>query len=158
MKMDDYMEYYIQGSDHYLIPKDIFDELFNEMTNWKEKCMELEKQNFNLREYIVVNKMAIPYEEIKDKSLYDLYTIPSYSDLSKENQELKKQLKIKHNGFMASVDESCELAEKNQKYKEVIDRLKSIVNDNNVSITRLELGLGILNIKNNLLVILNEVE
>lgn len=37
MKIDDYMEYYIQGSDHYLIPKDIFDELFNEMTNWKEE-------------------------------------------------------------------------------------------------------------------------
>ena len=78
--------------------------------------------------------------------------------LQQENQQLKNQLKEKHDGFMASVDESCELAEENQKYKEVIDRLKSIVNDNNVSITRLELGLGILNIKNNLLVILNEVD
>lgn len=75
MKIDDYMEYYIQGSDHYLIPKDIFDELFHEVTNWKEECMKLEKQ-----------------------------------------------LKIKHNGFMASVEESCEFAEENQKYKEVIDR------------------------------------
>ena len=34
-------EYYIQGSDHYLIPKDVFKELFNEMENWKE---ESEKQ------------------------------------------------------------------------------------------------------------------
>lgn len=111
MKIDDYMEYYIQGSDHYLIPKDIFDELFHEVTNWKEECMKLEKQ-----------------------------------------------LKIKHNGFMASVDESCDLAEEIQKYKEVIDRLKLIVNDNNVSITRLELGLGIVNEKNDLLDILKEVE
>ena len=37
MKIEDYNEYYIQGSDHYLIPKDIFKELFNEMFNWKEE-------------------------------------------------------------------------------------------------------------------------
>ena len=36
MKMEDYNKYYIQGSDHYLIPKDVFKELFNEMVNWKE--------------------------------------------------------------------------------------------------------------------------
>lgn len=65
-------------------------------------------------------------------------------DISSQNRKLHKENK--------------ELKEENQKYKEVIDRLKSIVNDNNVSITRLELGLGILNIKNNLLVILNEVD
>ena len=37
MKIEDYNEYYIQGSDHYLIPKDVFKELFNEMTNWREE-------------------------------------------------------------------------------------------------------------------------
>mgnify|MGYP003401178310 FL=1 len=37
MKIEDYNEYYIQGSDHYLIPKDVFKELFNEMVNWKEE-------------------------------------------------------------------------------------------------------------------------
>ena len=36
MNKEDYFKYYIQGSDHYLIPKDVFDELFNEMENWKE--------------------------------------------------------------------------------------------------------------------------
>ena len=41
MNLEDYNEYYIQGSDHYLIPKDIFDELFDEMVNWRE---ESEKQ------------------------------------------------------------------------------------------------------------------
>lgn len=88
----------------------------------KDKIQELEEQNFNLREDIMLKKMAIPHEKIKDKSLYDLYDMPSYSDLSKENQELKKQLKTKHDGFMASVDESCDLAKENQKYKEVIDK------------------------------------
>ena len=37
MKIEDYSKYYIQGSDHYLIPKDVFKELFNEMINWKEE-------------------------------------------------------------------------------------------------------------------------
>ena len=37
MKMEDYNKYYIQGSDHYLIPKDVFMELFNEMESWKEE-------------------------------------------------------------------------------------------------------------------------
>ena len=34
MNIEDYNKYYIQGSDHYLIPKDEFKELFNEMINW----------------------------------------------------------------------------------------------------------------------------
>ena len=37
MKIEDYNKYYIQGSDHYLIPKYVFKELFNEMINWKEE-------------------------------------------------------------------------------------------------------------------------
>ena len=37
MQIDDYNKYYIQGSDHYLIPKYIFKELFNEMENWKKE-------------------------------------------------------------------------------------------------------------------------
>ena len=36
MNKEDYSKYYIQGSDHYLIPKDIFNELFDEMESWKE--------------------------------------------------------------------------------------------------------------------------
>ena len=36
MKIEDYNKYYIQGSDHYLIPKDVFKELFNEMESWKQ--------------------------------------------------------------------------------------------------------------------------
>lgn len=40
MKIEDYNKYYIQGSDHYLIPKDVFKELFNEMINWKEESKQ----------------------------------------------------------------------------------------------------------------------
>ena len=49
-----------------------------------------------------------------------------YKDLSeqleKENQELKKKLKIKHDGFMASMDDVCEYAEENDKLRNVIDK------------------------------------
>lgn len=40
MNKEDYNKYYIQGSDHYLIPKDVFKELFNEMINWKEESQK----------------------------------------------------------------------------------------------------------------------
>ena len=44
MNLEDYSKYYIQGSDHYLIPKYEFIELFNEMSNWREEAKELKKQ------------------------------------------------------------------------------------------------------------------
>ena len=47
MNKEDYFKYYIQGSDHYLIPKDVFIELFNEMVNWREESKELNKKYLN---------------------------------------------------------------------------------------------------------------
>ena len=44
MNKEDYNKFYIQGSDHYLIPKDVFDELFDEMENWKEENQELKAE------------------------------------------------------------------------------------------------------------------
>ena len=55
MKKEDYNKYYIQGSDHYLIPKDEFKELFNEMINWKEDTKK--------------------YKEVIDKAINDLNII-----------------------------------------------------------------------------------
>ena len=49
MKIEDYIKYYMQGSDHYLIPKDVFIELFEEMENWKEEAKELKKQLENYK-------------------------------------------------------------------------------------------------------------
>lgn len=40
MNKEDYNKFYIQGSNHYLIPKYVFDELFNEMSNWKEESQK----------------------------------------------------------------------------------------------------------------------
>ena len=47
MNKEDYFKYYIQGSDHYLIPKDVFKELFDEMSNWREEAKELKEKYLN---------------------------------------------------------------------------------------------------------------
>ena len=59
MNKEDYSKYYIQGSDHYLIPKDIFDELFNEMNNWRKESQ---------RQKEVINKIT---DLIKQYGKYD---------------------------------------------------------------------------------------
>lgn len=43
MKLEDYEQYYIQNSDHYLTPRDTLLELFYEMTNWKEESKNQKK-------------------------------------------------------------------------------------------------------------------
>ena len=40
MKLEDYSKWYIQGSDHYLVPKDVFVELFDEMVNYVSQNIE----------------------------------------------------------------------------------------------------------------------
>lgn len=52
MKIEDYNKYYIQGSDHYLIPKDEFKELFNEMINWKKESKKQKEVIDRIKEYI----------------------------------------------------------------------------------------------------------
>ena len=51
VKLEDYSKYYIQGSEHYLIPKNIFDELFNEMSNWRDESKQLKEVIEEVREY-----------------------------------------------------------------------------------------------------------
>ena len=75
MKMEDYNEYYIQGSDHYLIPKDVFMELFNEMINWKEDT----------------NK----YKEVIDKATNELFILKDMiykPETREENFEIQRKI------------------------------------------------------------------
>lgn len=51
--------------------------------------------------------------------------------LQQENQELKKQLKIKHDGFMSSIDEKCELAKENEKLKKQLEEINNFINKAN---------------------------
>lgn len=66
-----------------------------EIEQLKQKLEECQLQNCNLREDIIIKKMSFQNEEIKDKSLLELYNMPSYEDLKNENQQLKSQLEQK---------------------------------------------------------------
>ena len=84
MNKEDYNKFYIQGSDHYLIPKDVFDELFDEMENWKEENQKL-KAELQLykgslkREQEAIHRVN-ELEEVIDKLKEDLNLIIEYSD------------------------------------------------------------------------------
>ena len=75
MKIEDYNEYYIQGSDHYLIPRDVFMELFNEMENWREDT----------------NK----YKEVIDKATNELFILKDMiykPETREENFEIQRKI------------------------------------------------------------------
>ena len=76
MNKEDYFKYYIQGSDHYLIPKDVFDELFYEMESWKEdtqkykeaidKINHILNNQINYREFVdIVNAIEDVVKEVE---------------------------------------------------------------------------------------------
>ena len=104
MKLEDYAKYYIQGSDHYLIPKDDFIELFNEMVNWRKETIELKKQ---------VEERNIEYF----KGVYD--TNNKYDTQQKVFiKYLEGEIKIYSNTYMGEMLK--EIEEILQKYKEII--------------------------------------
>ena len=92
MKIEDYNKYYIQGSDHYLIPKDEFKELFNEMINWKEESQKqkevidkaIEKIN-DYKIYCEENKGLTEYTDIEIEAIEPV--ISKLEDILKEASE-----------------------------------------------------------------------
>lgn len=81
MNKEGYSKYYIQGSDHYLIPKDVFIELFDEMVNWKE-------ENKILRENAEHN------DKVVDKVNWENMLLKKENEQLKDNwNDLKKYAK-----------------------------------------------------------------
>ena len=80
MNKEDYFKYYIQGSDHYLIPKDVFIELFDEMVNWREEAKELNQKYLNA----VADYETTMFEKEQLNSLVN--------SCQEEIRQLKKQL------------------------------------------------------------------
>lgn len=64
MKKEDYFKYYVQGSDHYLIPKDAFEELFNEMENWKENAKKYKEVMAQLS--AILQDIQFQYGDFRD--------------------------------------------------------------------------------------------
>lgn len=103
MKIEDYNKYYIQGSDHYLIPKDVFKELFNEMVNWKEEAKELKKQLEEANEKIILLQASEP--------------MLNYKKALEENQQ-KEFIKYLEDNYKETQD--IWYIKILQKYKEII--------------------------------------
>lgn len=91
MNKEDYFKYYIQGSDHYLIPKDIFNELFEDYECFKNDCKKykevIDKANNKLNDFIKCCKA----EKIESGSDYLHH---SYWDMFERfNKQIKDILK-----------------------------------------------------------------
>ena len=110
MTREDYSTYYIQGSEHYLIPKDIFDELFNEMDNWKKEVQLLKDQLNYLRSGEYINQLKFERDMLQ-------YIV--------NNGEVQEEDK----NFIDMTHRNTELLEENQNYKEVIDRAIEYINE-----------------------------
>lgn len=52
IKIEDYDKYYINGSDHYLMPKGELIELFDEMVNWREESKQLKTELKYIQVYL----------------------------------------------------------------------------------------------------------
>ena len=92
MNKEDYFKYYIQGSDHYLIPKDVFKELFNEMINWKEESKKQKEVIDKAIEYIRIYRS---YQKIDNKDYLkgrdeigclDIYQVDELLDILNEGK------------------------------------------------------------------------
>ena len=116
MKLEDYGKYYIQGSDHYLIPKDDFSELV-------EENQELKKQ--------LENYKKLGFKHLQDKN----------NNLETQQKEfinyLEEEIKTLEKDILETVDDmdiymkqvkSLIMEEILQKYKSII----GVLNETNI--------------------------
>lgn len=93
---EDYFKYYIQGSDHYLIPKDVFDELFDEMEQLQQENQSLKKENKILRENAEHNDKVVDkvnWENLKLKKELEEYKRLGFKHLNDKRNKLENQQK-----------------------------------------------------------------
>ena len=81
MNKEDYFKYYIQGSEHYLIPKGVFDELFEEMENWREEAKELKKQIEEWKHHLKCSKEMLDIQGQKGNYDYNEYMLGLYNGM-----------------------------------------------------------------------------
>lgn len=106
------------------------EELQQENKKLKKQLEEYKLQNINLRADIMIKKMALPNELIKDKTFYDLYDMPTYEELLAQQKEFIKYLEddLKEN--------YRDMGYRHNIFREILDKYKEIigVKDENNSI------------------------
>ena len=85
MTKEDYFKYYIQGSDHYLIPKDVFKELFDEMSNWRDESKQLKEVIEEVKRVLRCNNIEVLkyYDEPSETGSYEIVTVDLLQILDK---------------------------------------------------------------------------
>ena len=136
MNKEDYNKYYIQGSDHYLIPKDVFDELFDEMESWKEEAKELKKQLENANEQVIYLRKSI---ERKEETIIDLQNerVPYKNEYVAKLENQQKEFIDYMNKTIEELecddvdDEEMKgyLIQRIDTFKEILSKFKEIIGD-----------------------------
>ena len=88
-----------------------------------------EEEKLSLNSYIEVLFQGFQFGDILFDAEHSMELYNLINKVLNENQKLKKQLEIKHDGFMASVEESCELAKENQELKKQLEVGEQQYND-----------------------------
>ena len=140
MNKEDYSKYYIQGSDHYLIPKDVFDELLEENKELELIIGLRQKRN-------LISKFDKEYdEEDKKKNPNRDYAgiMPDAEEVYKRYYSMKKQQKEFVEYMNKTIEElECDdvddeemkgyLIQRIDTFKEILSKFKEIIgNDINV--------------------------
>lgn len=77
--------------------KDVIQLLRTSLDAANERIKELEEENFNIREAILLRRIAIPEKLTKDKNFVDLYELPSYEQLYDKNAAIRTYVVAKLN-------------------------------------------------------------
>ena len=118
----------------YCTLRETFDpfEIFYENKELKKQLEELEKENFNLRENIYINKISFSSE---GKNIKELIEMPTYEDLINQQKEFIEYLEdlIKQNETVVKVSKYG-LPKNCSKllidfYKEILSKYKEIIGD-----------------------------
>lgn len=95
--LEDYKSYYEDTTKEQIL-EDTYIEycayvnLAHRYSKLKKQLEEYQLQNINLREDIMIQKIAFPNKLIKDKTFYDLYDMPTYEELLAQQKEFIKYL------------------------------------------------------------------
>lgn len=99
----------------------------------KKQLEEYQLQNIDLRTDIMIQKKAFPNKEIKDKTFYNLFDMPTYEDLLNQQKEfieyLEKEIKDMEEEIGNSITKpykESHIIRKNV-YQEILSKYKEII-------------------------------
>ena len=65
-----------------------------------KKIEDLEKENFDLREGIMLDKMAIPRDKADIRNFYGIFDVPSYNQLEQALLDIKEYVEYYTNEYI----------------------------------------------------------